>query len=63
MPRTAKHIHREFTPVERARVAGSREDTERDKDFIRRRAKELKQEYDAASTSLKTAPQLLKQEE
>ncbi len=62
MPRIAKHIHRELTPTERARVAGAREDAEREKDSIRRRAKELKQECDAASTSLETALQLLKQE-
>lgn len=62
MRRAAQHIHRELTPAECALVAGAREDAEREKDSIRRRAKELKQECDSSSASLETALQLLKQE-
>ena len=57
MRRAAKHIHRELTPAERALVAGVLEDAEREKDSVRRRAKELKQECDAPSTSLRTPPE------
>ena len=52
MRRTAKHIHRELTPAERALVAGARENVAMEKDEIRRRAKELKAECDAESASL-----------
>lgn len=62
MRRTAKHVHRELTADERKRVAAARVEIEQDKPEIRRKAKQYKQEADAARATLQEALQTLKQE-
>ena len=62
MRRTAKHVRRELTADERKRVAAARAEIEQDKPEILRKAKEYKQEADAARATLQEALQTLKQE-
>jgi DNA-binding phage protein len=62
MRRTAKHARRELTADERKRVAAARVAIEQDKPEILRKAKQYKQEADAARATLQEALQTLKQE-
>jgi DNA-binding phage protein len=62
MRRTAKHVRRELTADERKRVAAARAEIEQDKPEILRKAKQYKQEADAARATLQEALQTLKQE-
>ncbi len=62
MGRTAKHVRRELTADERKRVAAARAEIEQDKPEILRKAKQYKQEADAARATLQEALQTLKQE-
>lgn len=63
MPRReAKHIRRELTDAQRARVAEARGLIQGEAAEIRRQAKEYKQEHDAAQATLKEAAKLLKDE-
>ena len=61
--RQAKHIFRELTPDERARVAGVREKIESaEKAEILGKARRYKREYDESQAALHEAFQLLKAE-
>lgn len=60
--RKAKHVRRELTDAERARVTEARKSVQQDEATIRRTAKQYKQEYDAAQATLQEALQLLKAE-
>jgi DNA-binding Xre family transcriptional regulator len=63
MPRReAKHIRRELTDAQRARVAEARNLIHGETAEIRRKAKEYKQERDTAQATLKEAARLLKDE-
>jgi DNA-binding phage protein len=62
MRRTAKHMRRELTADERKRVAAARSEIEQDKPEILRKAKQYKQEADAARATLQEALQMLKRE-
>ena len=60
--RQAKHVRRQLTDAERARVAEARRLLERDEAEIRRKAKAYRKEYDAARATLRDALKLLKAE-
>jgi hypothetical protein len=60
--REAKHIQRELTDSQRARVAEARRLIQGEAAEIRRKAKQYKQEHDAAQANLSEAPLLLKAE-
>jgi len=62
MVRKAKHIHRELSAAERAKVVEARRLIHGEEDEIRRKAKQYKQEYDAARATMREAIQLLKSE-
>jgi DNA-binding phage protein len=63
MPRReAKHIRRELTDAQRARVAEARRLIQGEAAEIRGKAKKYKQEYDTAQATLKEAARLLKDE-
>ncbi len=63
MPRReAKHIQRELTDSQRARVAEARRLIQDEAVEIRRKAKQYKRERDAGQTPLSEAPRLLKAE-
>src|SRR5688572_30720174 len=62
MTREAKHTRRELTADERARVNEARHLVESEAAEIRRKAKQYKEEYDAARTTLQDALRLLKEE-
>jgi DNA-binding phage protein len=62
MRRTAKHVRRELSADERKRIAAARAEIEQDKPEILRKAKQYKQETDAARATLQEALQTLKQE-
>ena len=63
MPRReAKHIRRELTDAQRARVAEARRLIQGEAAEIRRKAKKYKQERDAAQATLTDAARLLKDE-
>jgi DNA-binding XRE family transcriptional regulator len=60
--RQAKHSHRPLTTSERARINEARRLVAADVPEIRRRARQHKQEYDAAQIALHDALKLLKAE-
>jgi len=60
--REAKHVRRELTPTERARVAEGRRLVTAEEGEIRRKAREYKQAFDAGQAALDQALQLLKAE-
>jgi DNA-binding phage protein len=60
--RKAKHVRRELTDAERARVEEARQLVQKDEAEIRGAARQYKQEYDAAQATLQEALQLLKAE-
>ena len=60
--RQAKHVRRDLTDAERARVKEARQLVQQDEAEIRGMAKKYKQEYDAAQATLQEALQLLKAE-
>jgi DNA-binding phage protein len=62
MTRQAKHIRRELTANERAKVNEARHLVEAESTEIRRKAKQYKQEYEAGRATLQEAVQLLKAE-
>lgn len=62
MRRTAKHVRRELTSEERARVTVARAEVEQDKAEFLRKAKQYKQEVDAARATLQEALRMLKEE-
>jgi DNA-binding phage protein len=62
MARRAKHVHRDLSPAERAKVAEARELTQQDEAEIRRKAKQYKHEDDAARAAIREAMQLLQAE-
>ena len=53
--RKAKHVRRELTDSERARVTEARRLVQQDETEIRELAKKYKQEYDAAHATLQEA--------
>ena len=60
--RQAKHIRRELSDAQRARVAEARRLIQGEAAEIRGKAKKYKQEHDAAHATLKQAARLLKEE-
>jgi AraC-like DNA-binding protein len=63
MPRReARHIQGELTDAQRARVAEARQLIQGEAAEIRHKAKQYKQEHDAAQATLSEAPRLLKAE-
>jgi len=60
--REARHVRRELTPAERARVAEGRRLVAAEEGEIRRKAREYKRDYDAGQAALEQALQLLKAE-
>ena len=60
--RQAKHVRRKLTDRERARVEEARRQVRGEEAEIRRKAKQYKQEHDAARAALREAIQLLKEE-
>ncbi|MDA1054103.1 MAG: helix-turn-helix transcriptional regulator [Planctomycetota bacterium] len=60
--RQAKHVRRDLTDAERARVSEARRLVQEEEAEIRSKAKKYKQEYDAAQVALRDALELLKAE-
>jgi ABC-type phosphate transport system auxiliary subunit len=60
--RQAKHIRRELTDAERARVAETRRLIQQEESEIRDKAAKYKQEFDASQVALHDALELLKAE-
>jgi hypothetical protein len=60
--REARHIQRELTDAQRARIAEARQLIQGEAAEIRRKAKKYKQEHDAAQATLSEAARLLKAE-
>jgi DNA-binding phage protein len=60
--RQAKHVRRELTDAERARVTETRRLVQQEETEIRGLAKKYKQQHDAAQATLQEALQLLKAE-
>jgi DNA-binding phage protein len=60
--RQAKHVQRELTELERARVSEARRLVQQDETEIRRLAQNYKHEYDTAHATLQEAIELLKAE-
>ena len=62
MVRRAKHIRRELSAEERAKVAEARRLTQKEEGEIRRKAKQYQNQYDAARATMREAMHLLKTE-
>jgi len=60
--RETRHTHRPLTPAERVRAAEARQLVAAEQPEIRRKARQYKQEYDAAQIALHDALKLLKSE-